>query len=133
MSVFIIDYRIFPDNANSIVVSANSHEDAVEKANIQIQDAYMYHIRKYVPYKLGNKSYSRRLGTYNAMWLDDQGKPAYWGSYNPDNGSFYLSTPAGTLASGMWIEQWDGDYEFQSQGTYSFDAVRRALQLGVLV
>ena len=79
-----------------------------------------------------NRTYSRRLGTYNAMWLNEQGEAAFWGSYNPDDGSFYLSTPAGTLASGMWIERWDGDYEFQSQGCYSYADVRRALQLGVL-
>ena len=84
-------------------------------------------------YKLGEKAYSRRHGTYNAMWLDSEGSPAYWGSYNPDDGSFYLSTPDGTLANGMWIEQGDGDYVFHSCGTYSFDDVRRALQLGVFM
>ena len=82
---------------------------------------------------LNNKSYSRRHGTYNAMWLNEQGKPAFWGNYNPDNGSFYLSTPKGVLASGMWIRRWDGDYEFEPLGTYSFNEVRRALQLGVLI
>ena len=86
----------------------------------------------YRPYKLGNKSYSRRLGTYNAMWLHSDGSPALWGSYSPFDGSFYLSTPAGTLASGLWIECWDGDYEFNSQVCYSYADVRRALQLGVL-
>ena len=88
---------------------------------------------EYVPYDLGNKSYSRRHGTYNALWLDNDGKPAFWGSYNPDDGSFYLSTPAGTLASGMWLENGYGDYEFQSCGTYSLDDVRRALQLGIFI
>ena len=87
----------------------------------------------YLIYNYKNKSYSRKLGTYNAMWLDEQGKPAFWGSYNPDDGSFYLSTPGGVLASGMWIENGDGDYEFQPLGTYSYNEVRRALQLGVLV
>ena len=81
---------------------------------------------------LGNKSYSRRHGTYNVLWLDDQGKPACWGSYNPDDGSFYLSTPEGVLASGMWIGGWDGDYEFQHQGNYSYAEVRKTLQLGIL-
>ena len=81
---------------------------------------------------VGNKTYSRRHGTYNALWLDNAGKPAFWGSYSPYDGSFYLSTPQGTLASGMWIDR-DGDYEFQSCGTYSFDEVRRALQLGVFM
>ena len=80
----------------------------------------------------GVKSYSRRHGTYNALWLDSDGKPAFWGSYSPYDGSFYLSTPEGTIASGMWTERGDGDYEFQSLGTYSYSEVRRALQLGVL-
>ena len=93
----------------------------------------MYHISKYVPYKLGNKSYSRRRGTYNAMWKHSDGRPAFWGSYNPDSGSYYLATPAGTLASGMWLEDGNGDYVFQSCGTYSFDEVRRASQLGIFI
>ena len=80
---------------------------------------------------VGNKSYSRRLGTYNAMWLDNNDRPAFWGSYNPDDGSFYLSTPEGTLTSGMWLENWDGDYEFQHQGNYGYDDVRKAIQLGI--
>ena len=81
--------------------------------------------------KIGNKSYSRCYGTYSAVWLHEQGQPAFWGSYNPEEGSFYLSTPAGVLASGMWLENGDGDYIFQSQGCYHFDDVRRAIQLGV--
>ena len=87
----------------------------------------------HVTYQLGNKSYSRRHGTYSAVWLNNDGSAAFWGSYNPDDGSYYLATPAGTVASGMWLERGDGDYEFQYCGTYSFDDVRRALQLGVLV
>ena len=82
--------------------------------------------------KLGNKSYSHKRSTYNAMWLYSDGRAAFWGSYNPDDGSYYLSTPAGTLASGMWIEQGDGDYVFQAQGFYSYDVVRKAIQLGTL-
>ena len=89
-------------------------------------------IRKYVPYKLGNKSYSRRKGTYSAVWLNHDGSAAFWGSYNPDDGSYYLAIPESTLASGMWVEQGDGDYELQCQGTYSFEEVRRAVQLGVI-
>ena len=86
----------------------------------------------YRPYKLGNKSYSHKRATYNAMWLDSDGRPACWGSYSPFDGSYYLSTPAGTLSSGMWLEDGDGDYMFQSQGCYSYADVRRALQLGIL-
>ena len=44
MEVFKIEYRIFPNEDHIVVVSANSPAEAVEKANIQ--DAYMYHIRK---------------------------------------------------------------------------------------
>ena len=79
---------------------------------------------------LGNKSYSRRHGTYNALWLDDDGKPAFWGSYNPDDGSYYLAVPGRVLASGSWLERENGNYEFQSCGTYLFDDVRKAIQCG---
>ena len=82
-------------------------------------------------YKLNNKSYSCRRGTYNALWLDEQGQPAFWGSYNPEEGSFYLSTPAGVVASGMWMEE-DGDLKFQLEGTYNYEDVRKSLQLGIL-
>ena len=81
---------------------------------------------------LENKSYSRRKGTYNAMWKHSDGSPACWGSYSPFDGSYYLATPAGTIASGMWIEAWDGDYVFQAQGCHHYDDVRKAIQLGVL-
>ena len=79
---------------------------------------------------LGNKSYSHKKGTYNAMWMHSDGSPAYWGSYNPDDGSYYLATAEGTIASGMWLENGDWDYEFQSQGCYNYNDVRKALQLG---
>ena len=82
--------------------------------------------------KLGNKMYSSKRATYNAMWLYSDGSPAFWGSYNPYDGSYYLATPEGTIASGMWLEKWDGDYEFQAQGCYNYVDVRKALQLGVL-
>ena len=132
MKFFEIKYRLFSwEDIGVIIVSASSPAEAIEKAGLQ--DAYEYSVKEYIPYKLGNRNYSPRLGTYNAMWLDEQGKPAYWGNYNPLDGSFYLSTPECTLASGMWIERWDGDYEFEKLGPYSYDEVRRALQLGVLV
>ena len=132
MKFFKIEYRQFSwEDIGVIVVSADNAENAIEKAGLQ--DAYEYSVSEYVPYKLGNRNYSPRLGTYNAMWLDEQGEPAYWGNYNPDDGSFYLSTPECILASGMWIERWDGDYEFEKLGSYSFDEVRRALQLGVFI
>ena len=77
-----------------------------------------------------NKSYSRKKGTYNALWLDSAGKPAFWGSYSPFDGSYYLATAEGTIASGMWVECWDGDYTFQVQGNYVYEEVRKAIQLG---
>ena len=83
-------------------------------------------------YKLGNKSYSRRHGTYSAVWLNEQDEAVYWGSYNPDDGSFYLAKPGCILASGMWLESGEGNYEFHHQGCYNYDDVRKALQLGVL-
>ena len=132
MKFFKIEYRQFSwENIGIIVVSADNAENAIEKA--RLHDTLEYSVSEYIPYKLGNRNYSPRLGTYNAMWLDEQGKPAYCGSYNPLDGSFYLSTPECTLASGMWIELWDGDYAFEKLGPYSYDEVRRALQLGVLV
>ena len=83
-------------------------------------------------HKVGNKSYSRRKGTYSAVWLNQQGEATFWGSYNPDDGSYYLAVPGSVLASGMWLEGWDGDYMFQHQGCYNYAEVRRALQLGIL-
>ena len=85
---------------------------------------------KFEKASLGHKSYSRRHGTYSAVWLNEHGEATFWGRYNPDDGSFYLAVPGSTLASGMWIERWDGHYEFQSQGCYNYEYVRRALQLG---
>ena len=82
--------------------------------------------------KLGNKSYNRKMAAYNAMWLYSDGRPAFWGSYNPYDGSYYLSSPGGVLASGMWLEQWDGNFKFQAQGCYNYGDVRKALQLGTL-
>lgn len=46
MNVFKIEYRLFPDEYVVVIVTANSTEEAIEKAGIQ--DAYMYHIRRYV-------------------------------------------------------------------------------------
>ena len=84
-------------------------------------------------YKLANKSYSRRYGTYSAVWLNHDGSASFWGSYNPDDGSYYLAVPGNVLAQGMWLERGGGDYELQCQGTYTFDEVRRALQLGIFI
>ena len=131
MKFFKIKYRRFSyDNTSVIVVSADSPAEAIKKAGLQ--DAHECNVSEYVPYKLGEKSYNRHYGTYNAVWLDNEGNPAYWGNYSPD-GSYYLSTPDGTLAVGTWVEFLDGGYEYQCHGTYSFNDIRRALQLGVLI
>ena len=82
--------------------------------------------------KLSNKSYSSKRGTYNAMWLYSDGRAAFWGSYNPYDRSYYLSSPGGVLANGMWLENWNGDYVFQAQGCYNYEDVRKAIQLGTL-
>ena len=79
---------------------------------------------------LGNKAYSVKKGTYNVMWLDKDGKPAFWGSYSPFDGSYYLAAPGRVIASGMWLEDWNGDFVFQAQGCYKYEDVRRAIQLG---
>ena len=131
MKFFKIEYRQFSwENIGVIVVSANNAENAIEKA--RLQDALEYSVSEYVPYKLGNRSYNRKLNTYNAMWLSTDGKPAIWGSYNPTDGSYYLRSQYGTMASGIWVQDWDDNWEFESMGSYSYDEVRRALQLGVI-
>ena len=82
-------------------------------------------------FQLNNKSYSIKKGTYNAMWIHSDGSPAFWGSYNPFDGSYYLVTAEGVIASGMWLENWEGDDIFQVQGCYTYEEVRKAIQLGL--
>lgn len=131
MKFFKIEYRTHSwDSISVIVVSANSPAEAIEKAGLQ--DAYEYSVSEYIPYKLGNKTYTRRYNTYNAVWMNHEGNVAYWGSYSPD-GNYYLATPDGTLAIGTWVEFGNGEYEFQYHGTYSFNDIRRALQLGIFI
>ena len=81
---------------------------------------------------LENRNYSRRFGTYNACWLHADGTPAFWGNYNPDDCSFYLATDKSILASAMWVEDYYGNPVYQKQGSYCYEEVRRALQLGKL-
>ena len=84
--------------------------------------------------KLENRTYSRRYGTYNACWLNQDGSPAIWGNYCPTDGSYYLAAYCGILASGNWYSGTglEEDAVFQTQGVYNYEDVRRALQLGVL-
>ena len=131
MKFFEIKYCLFSwEDIGVIVVSADSPAEAIKKAGLQ--DAYEYSVKEYIPYKLGNRRYNRKLNTYNAMWLGTDGKPAIWGSYNSTDGSYYLRSRYGTMASGIWVQDWDDNWEFESMGSYSYDEVRRALQLGVI-
>ncbi|MEE1070963.1 MAG: hypothetical protein U0L26_00955 [Cellulosilyticum sp.] len=132
MKFFKIEYRLYSwEGTGVIVVSADNPAEAIKKAGLQ--DAYECNIRKYVPYRVGNKLYTRRYGTYNSVWLDNKGNLAYWGSYNPDDASYYLCYGGTVIASGTWASCGEGSWEFKALGSYSYDEVRRALQLGVLV
>ena len=83
--------------------------------------------------ELANRNYSRRLNTYNACWLEN-GEPAIWGNYNLDDGSYYLATGRGIVASGNWYSSTgeEEDAVFETIGIYGFQDVRRAIQTGVL-
>lgn len=83
--------------------------------------------------ELANRNYSRRLNTYNACWLEN-GEPAIWGNYNLDDGSYYLATRRGIVASGNWYSGTgsEDDATFETMGVYGFEDVRRAIQTGVL-
>ena len=85
--------------------------------------------------KLKNRNYSRRLNTYNACWLNPDGSPAMWGNYCLDDGSYYLATGREIVASGYWYSGTglEEDAVFQTQGVYTFDDVRLALQTGILI
>lgn len=76
--------------------------------------------------KLVNRRYSRKHITFNACWAEN-GKPALWGNYCLDNGSYYMAGSDGVIASGSWFND-----VFQHIGVYNFDDVRRALRTGVL-
>ena len=57
MKFFKIEYRQFSwENISIIIVSADNAENAIEKA--RLHDALEYSVSEYIPYKLGNKSYS---------------------------------------------------------------------------
>ena len=79
------------------------------------------------PYKLGRRSYNRKLNTYDAMWLTQEGRPAYWGSYCPDNGSYCLYYDNKRIAVGTWYGN-----KFETFGHYNYADVRRAIQFGLV-
>ena len=130
MKFFKIEYRYYSWEQDSgiMLVTANSPAEAIEKA--EIQDAYEYSVHEYTsPYKLGSKSYSRYSGAYNALWLNEQGEPAIWGNYNPQNNNYYLAIPGHILANCIWDEH---GFLIEAYGDYSYEDVRRILQFGIL-
>ena len=130
MKFYKIEYRYYywEQDSGIMLVSANSPADAIEKA--ELQDAYEYSVHEYSSlYKLGSKAYSRYSGAYNALWLDEQGEPAFWGYYNPQNNNYYLASPGHILAKCVWDEH---GFLIAAYGDYSYEDVRRILQFGIL-
>lgn len=130
MKIFTIEYHCRKSDRFmcSMRVRAVSSEMAIKKAmtikKVGLQD---YSITEFAhPFKLGNRYYSPKLGTYNAVWLTQEGKTAYWGSYCPRDGSYCLYYGNIRLASGTW----DAD-RFETFGDYNYDDVRKAIQFGL--
>ena len=127
MKICVIKYRLRKDDRfmYSIRVHIISPEKAIKIAGIQ--NAYEHSITECAhPYKMGSRYYSAKLGTYNAVWLTQEGKTAYWGSYCPRDGSYCLYYGNIRLASGTW----DAD-KFETFGDYNYDDVRKAIQFGL--
>ena len=127
MKICAIEYRLRKDDRFmcSKHVHITSPEKAIKMAGIQ--DAYEYSVTEFAhPFKLGSRYYSPKLGTYNAVWLTQEGKTAYWGSYCPSDGSYCLYYGNIRLASGTW----DAD-RFEIFGDYNYDDVRKAIQFGL--
>ena len=127
MKICIIDYRLRKDDSfmHSIRVHSISPEKAIKIAGAQ--DACEYSVTEFThPYKQVNKYYSPASGTYNAMWVTQEGAPAYHGNYCPNDGSYCLYYGNTLLAAGKWSD----DNRFETFG-YSYDEVRKALQLGM--
>ena len=127
MKVFTVEYRLRKNDRfmRSIRVHIISPEKAIKMAGIQ--DAYEYSVKEFNhPFKLGSRYYSPKLETYNAVWLTQEGKTAYWGSYCPRDGSYCLYYGNIRLASGTW----DAD-RFETFGDYNYDDVRKAIQFGL--
>ena len=128
MKICTIDYRLHKDDnfMYSIRVHFISPEKAIKIAGVQ--DAYEYSVMKFThPYKLGNKYYSSASGTYNALWLTQDGRTAYQGYYNPDDGSYCLYYGNTLIAEGKW-----NDDMFETFGDYSYNNVRKAIQFGLV-
>ena len=99
---------------------------AIEMAGIQ--NAYEYSMTEVNhPYKLRSKYYSPASGTYNAVWLTQGGRTAYWGNYCPEDGSYCLYYGNTLLAEGKWNED-----KFETYGDYNYNDVRKAIQCGLV-
>ena len=131
MKILKIEYRYSKDDRDTdtkyiCVANATNPEVAIKKAGIQ--DAHEYNVSECTsPIKLVNKSYSRRNGTYNAMWIYRNGSTAYWGNYCTEDGSYCLNDGNTLMASGAW----NGN-RFETFGRYNYEDVRKALQLGFI-
>ena len=74
MKICAIEYRLRKDDRfmYSKHVHIISPEKAIKMAGIQ--DAYEYSVTEFAhPFKLGSRYYSPKLGTYNAVWLTQEG------------------------------------------------------------
>ena len=128
MKICAIDYRLHKDDRfmHSIRVHFIGPEKAIKMAGVQ--DAYEYSVTEFNhPYKLGSRYYSPASGTYNAVWLTQEGRTAYQGHYNPDDGSYCLYYGNTLLAEGKW-----NDNRFETFGHYSYNDVRKAIQFGLV-
>lgn len=128
MNICTIDYRLHKDDSfmHSIRVHFLSAETAIKMAGVQ--NAYEYSVTECThPHKLVNKYYSRADGTYNALWLTQEGRTAYWGNYCPEDGSYCLYYSNTLIAEGKW-----NDGRFETYGKYSYNDVRKAIQVGLV-
>ena len=128
MKIHAIKYRLHKNDRfmRSMRVLLISSEKAIKMAGIQ--NAYEYSVTEFVhPFKLGNRYYSPASGTYNAIWLTQEGRTAYQGNYCPRNGSYCLYYGNTLLAEGRW----NGD-RFETYGYYNYDDVRKAIQRGLV-
>lgn len=127
MKIFTIKYRLRKSDRfmHSIRVLLISPEKAIKMAGIQ--NAYEYSVTAFAhPYKLGSRYYSPASGTYNAVWLTQEGKTSFHGNYCPEDGSYCLYHGNTLLAEGKW-----NDGRFETYG-YSYDEVRKAIQRGLV-
>lgn len=127
MKITIINYRRRKGDRlmKSIRVHSTSTEKAIKIAGVQ--GAYEYSVIEFNhPYKLGSKFYNAKSGTYNAVWLTQEGRTAYHGNYCPEDGSYCLYYNNKRIAHGTWDED-----RFVTFGNCDYNDVRKAVQLGL--